>query len=125
MPFNLSEKETTAEQNGRFTATHWSVVLEARDHASPQAAEALERLCRIYWYPLYAYVRRQGKAPHDAQDLTQEFFARLLGKNWLEDTAPERGRFRSWLLASLRHFLANEWNRQHTQKRGGGAAVFS
>ncbi|PYJ56548.1 MAG: RNA polymerase subunit sigma-24, partial [Verrucomicrobia bacterium] len=75
-----------------------------------QARDALARLCRTYWYPLYAYVRRQGHSPHDAQDLTQEFFARLLAKNYLGDVDRSKGRFRSFLLASLKHFLANEWD---------------
>ena len=75
---------------------------------SPQAEEALEKLCRTYWYPLYSFVRRQGHSPHDAQDLTQEFFARLLEKNYLEAVEREKGKFRSFLLASVKHFLANE-----------------
>ena len=120
MPVNLSEKETPAEQSERFTATHWSQVLEARDGASPQAAEALERLCRTYWYPLYAYVRRQGKAPHDAQDLTQEFFARLLAGNFLKGVQRQKGKFRSFLLASMNHFLADASDRANAAKRGGG-----
>jgi len=79
----------------------------------------LEKLCKVYWYPLYAFVRRQGRAPHDAQDLTQEFFARLLEKNYLEDVDRAKGKFRSFLLASMKHFLANEWDRARAQKRGG------
>ena len=89
------------------------------------AHESLAKLCEAYWYPLYAFVRRQGMSEHDVQDLTQEFFARLLEKGWLGGVDRERGRFRSWLLASLKHFLANEWDRAHTQKRGGGAVLFS
>jgi hypothetical protein len=88
-----------------FTTTHWSVVLTAGQNASPDAEAALEKLCRAYWYPLYAYVRRRGHGPHDAQDLTQEFFARLLEKNYLGTVAREKGKFRSFLLASLNHFL--------------------
>ena len=107
-----------------FATTRWSVVLAAHGDGSG-ARGALSDLCARYWYPLYAFVRRQGHSPHDAQDLTQEFFARLIQKDWLADVARERGRFRSWLLASMRHFLANEWNRARTQKRGGGAAVVS
>jgi RNA polymerase sigma-70 factor (ECF subfamily) len=107
-----------------FATTRWSVVLAARANDT-QAGAALGELCRLYWYPLYAFVRRQGHSPEDAQDLTQEFFARLIEKEWLGDVARERGRFRSWLLASMRHFLANEWNRLRTQKRGGGAQVVS
>ena len=89
------------------------------------AHESLAKLCEAYWYPLYAFVRRQGVSEHDAQDLTQEFFARLLAKDWLGGVDRERGRFRSWLLASMKHFLANEWDRARAIKRGGGAAVIS
>jgi RNA polymerase sigma-70 factor (ECF subfamily) len=108
-----------------FATTHWSVVLRAGAGDSPQAAEALEQLCRTYWYPLYAYVRRRGYSPEDAQDLTQEFFARLLAKHWVGMADPERGRFRSFLLAALNHYLANEWNRARSAKRGGGQLHFS
>src|SRR2546426_7970152 len=103
-----------------FTTTHWSVVLQAADGSAPGAQEALEKLCRTYWYPLYAYVRRQGHSPEDAQDLTQEFFARLLEKQFFRQARPERGRFRSVLLTSLKHFLINEWHRATARKRGGG-----
>ena len=92
---------------------------------SPQAHQALETLCRNYWYPLYAYVRRQGHSAHDAQDLTQAFFARLLEKNYLADVQREKGRFRSFLLASLKHFLANEWDREQALKRGGGKRLIA
>jgi RNA polymerase sigma-70 factor (ECF subfamily) len=92
---------------------------------SPSARQALETLCRNYWYPLYAYVRRQGHGPHDAQDLTQAFFARLLEKNYLADVQREKGRFRSFLLASLKHFLANEWDRERALKRGGGQRLIA
>lgn len=108
-----------------FVTTHWSVVLAARDKDSPQSAEALEELCRAYWYPLYAFVRRQGHSPHDAQDLTQEFFARLLRKDYLQVVAREKGRFRSFLLVALRRFLLNEWDRNCAQKRGGGQTLVS
>jgi RNA polymerase sigma-70 factor (ECF subfamily) len=103
-----------------FATTQWSVVLTAGDFDAPEAAAALEKLCRAYWYPLYAYVRRRGFSEHDAQDLTQEFFARLLEKNFLAEARRERGRFRSFLLATLKHFLANEWKRAHRLKRAGG-----
>jgi len=108
-----------------FVTTHWSVVLSARDKDSPRSVEALETLCRTYWYPLYAFVRRQGRRPHDAQDLTQEFFARLLEKDYLKSAAREKGRFRTFLLVALKRFLANEWDRQHAQKRGGFAPIVS
>lgn len=102
-----------------FTHTRWSVVLAAQEPV--RAKVALEELCHTYWYPLYAYVRRRGYRPEDAQDLTQTFFARLLEKNWLDAVAPEKGRFRAFLLAALKHFLANEWDKALAQKRGGGA----
>src|SRR6266699_4731381 len=90
----------------RFTTTHWSVVLAAGHESSTGGQEALEKLCRAYWYPLYAFVRRQGHSPEDSQDLTQAFFASLLGKNTLRHAQRERGRFRSFLLTSLRNFLS-------------------
>ena len=105
---------------GVFATTHWSVVLAAGHSSVPGAQEALETLCRSYWYPLYVYVRGQGQSPHDAQDLTQEFFARLLEKKYLRLADPYRGKFRAFLLKSLKHFLVNEWEKARTQKRGGG-----
>ena len=100
------------------------MVVRAQGDSSA-AHESLAKLCQAYWYPLYAFVRRQGMNEHDAQDLTQEFFARLLEKGWLGGVDRERGRFRSWLLASMKHFLANEWTKSRTKKRGSGAIVFS
>ena len=108
-----------------FATTHWSVVLQAGQAEKPQASEALAQLCHTYWYPLYAYVRRKGYTPEDAQDLTQEFFARLLGKNYLSAVDRRKGKFRSFLLATLEHFLAKAWRRANAQKRGGGRAAFS
>jgi RNA polymerase sigma-70 factor (ECF subfamily) len=102
-----------------FTTTHWSVVLAAADQEASEAAAALERLCQTYWYPLYAYVRRRGYGPEDAQDLTQEFFLRLLRKDYLAQVDPGKGKFRSFLLAAINHFLANEWDRANAVKRGG------
>jgi len=102
-----------------FTTTHWSVVLAARGADSPQAAEALESLCRAYWYPLYAYLRRRGQSPHDAEDLLQGFFVRFLELDFLGQVDRGRGRFRSFLLAALNHFLANERDKASRQKRGG------
>jgi RNA polymerase sigma-70 factor (ECF subfamily) len=93
------------------------------DRQAPDAREALAALCEAYWYPLYAYVRRRGHDVNDAGDLTQSFFARLLEKNDLRLADPQRGRFRSFLLASMNHFLANEWRKAHAAKRGGGATV--
>lgn len=103
-----------------FYTTHWSVVLQAGLETSPDSRQALERLCKIYWYPLYAYVRRQGHSVEDAQDLTQDFFARLLERKYLQLADRNRGRFRTFLLTSLKHFLINEWNKVNCDKRGGG-----
>lgn len=108
---------------GGFCSTHWSLVLAAGDSQSPQAEEAIENLCRAYWYPLYAYVRRKGHSPEDAQDLTQEFFARFLEKKYLKFADRERGMFRAFLLTSLKHFLINEWEKARASKRGGGIAL--
>jgi len=108
-----------------FTATHWSVVLAAGSSSSPDSQAALEKLCQTYWYPLYAYVRRCGRSPQDAQDLTQEFFARLLAKNYLSHADRDRGKFRNFLLTSLKRFLVNEWEKARAQRRGGGQPVLS
>lgn len=110
---------------GQFSTTHWSVVLAAGQESSPDAALALAELCRGYWYPLYAYVRRKGYAVADAQDLTQEFFARFLEKNYAGVADRRKGKFRSFLLASLEHFLAKEWTRAHRLKRGGGKTIIA
>jgi DNA-directed RNA polymerase specialized sigma24 family protein len=109
----------------RFATTHWSVVLAAGATTSPQAAAALEQLCRTYWYPLYAFVRRRGYSEADAQDLTQSFFARLLQRRDLRRVGRDGGRFRSYLLTSLTHFLRDEWDKARAAKRGGGREVFS
>ena len=108
-----------------FATTHWSVVLSAGQGPSTESDAALERLCRTYWWPLYAFVRRRGHEPPDAQDLTQEFFARLLAKDFLRAVDRNKGKFRSFLLAALEHFLANEWRRARAQKRGGGGTIIS
>jgi RNA polymerase sigma-70 factor (ECF subfamily) len=105
-----------------FATTHWSVVLAAGHSTDTQASAALEELCRTYWYPLYAHMRRRGYSIEEAQDLTQEFFARLLAKHWISRADAHRGRFRSFLLGACDHFLANEWDRARCEKRGGGQA---
>jgi RNA polymerase sigma factor (sigma-70 family) len=104
---------------GAFHTTHWSVVLAAGRASVPEAALALETLCRTYWYPLYAHLRRAGRSHEDAQDLTQSFLASLLEHQRLRQVHPAKGKFRSFLLASLKHFLANEWDKQRALKRGG------
>lgn len=114
-----------ADPAGRFATTHWSVIAAAQDRASPQAREALATLCRSYWYPLYVFVRRQGHGPEESQDLTQEYFARLLEKDFLDAVDPAKGKFRSFLLAACKHFLCNERDRQNAQKRGGHCDIIS
>jgi len=104
---------------GVFATTHWSVVLAAREQDTPQANAALEQLGRTYWYPLYAYVRRQGYDMGDAQDLTQGFFAHILSRGFLKRANPAKGRFRSFVLGALKYFLADEWAKLRAQKRGG------
>ncbi len=108
-----------------FATTHWSVVLAARDGDSPGASEALNNLCRAYWPPLYAFIRRQGHGVAEAQDLTQEFFARLLARDYLARYDQDRGKFRSFLLAFVKHFLSEERDKAGAQKRGGGQTLFS
>jgi RNA polymerase sigma factor (sigma-70 family) len=108
-----------------FETTRWSIVLAAGGGASPQSEQALARLCECYWPPLYSYVRRSGYPSDAAQDLTQTFFARLLEKKTLSAANRERGKFRCFLLASLKHFLANEWDRSQAQKRGGHVQFIS
>src|SRR5438874_278641 len=108
-----------------FATTHWSVVLSAQSKSSPQSAQALENLCRVYWFPLYAYVRRIGHTREDAEDLTQAFFARLLEKDFLRTVGPDRGRFRNFLLVAIKRFVANEWDRSRALKRGGGQQLVS
>jgi RNA polymerase sigma factor (sigma-70 family) len=114
-----------SHSGGVFDTTHWSVVLGAGDESNPGADQAMARLCQTYWYPLYCYVRRRGRQPEEAQDLTQEFFARLLARNYLRTLDRQKGKFRWFLLAAMEHFLANEWHRQNRLKRGGGQKAIS
>ena len=114
------ESSDGAGRSERFDTTLWSMVRRAGDSRATRSDEALEKLCSAYWYPLYVYVRRRGKDPEEALDLTQEFFARLLEKKWLRDANPALGRFRTFLLTAVEHFLANEWKKSQTIKRGSG-----
>src|SRR6516162_8764153 len=115
-----SASEARIDSGGvAFTTTHWSVVVEAQGE-SPTAQEALEKLCRIYWRPIYSFVRRQGVGPAEAEDITQGFFAQLLERESLRAVRKEKGRLRSFLLASVKNFLANEWRRAMAIKRGKG-----
>jgi RNA polymerase sigma-70 factor (ECF subfamily) len=118
---SFERSETPPSGAARFGTTHWSVVL----NAGQGAEEALVRLCQIYWPPLYAYIRRRGHAVHEAQDLTQAFFAHILENRALSDVAPSKGRFRSFLLVALKHFLDNQWHKAHTLKRGGNRVFIS
>lgn len=102
-----------------FVTTRWSVVLDAADQSGPQAERAMEEICTIYWFPLYAYIRWRGNSPEDAEDLTQEFFRRMLEKNWIADADRAKGRLRAFLITALKHFLAKEWRKVSAQKRGG------
>jgi RNA polymerase sigma-70 factor (ECF subfamily) len=117
--------DSAARTAAQFATTHWSTVLAAGDSALAESSAALERLCRTYWYPLYAFVRRKGHPPEDAKDLTQAFFERFIEKRFLKDVVVERGRFRTFLLTALTHFLANEWDRVTAAKRGDGFQLIS
>jgi RNA polymerase sigma factor (sigma-70 family) len=114
-----------ARPRNYFPTTHWSVVLAAEQGDSERALAALDKLCQSYWYCLYAYVRRRGHGPQDAEDLTQEFFARLLEHNWVAHADRSRGKFRSFLLMVLNRFLADEWDKLRAQKRGAGVRAIS
>src|SRR5215831_8725596 len=118
---NISEPvlETETVVPRIFATTHWSVVIRAGEGTTEASHRAMETLCRAYWYPIYVYVRRRGYGPEDAQDLTQEFFAQLIAKEHVRLADSNKGKFRSFLLATLNFFLAREWSRAHRQKRGG------
>jgi RNA polymerase sigma factor (sigma-70 family) len=116
---------SSAAAGASFKSTHWSVVRKASNPDLPSAVEALSQLCRDYWYPLYAFVRRRGYSHEDAQDLTQEFFARLVEKHFVQKADQARGRFRTFLLSSLGNFLNNEWDKRKTIKRGGQCCFVS
>jgi RNA polymerase sigma-70 factor (ECF subfamily) len=122
---STSSSHLDRPQQARFATTEWSLILSAADHASPRFRQSLAELCQKYWYPLYAFVRRQGNAPAEAEDLTQEFFLRLVEKDYLEAAGPEKGKFRTFMLVCLRRFLANEHDRKVAQKRGGQSRLVS
>ena len=109
----------------RFATTRWSLVLLAKDRPSSDSRAALADLCRAYWYPIYSLIRRRSRDAHEAQDLTQGFFTTLLEKNFLGQVDPARGRFRAFLLAAIKHFVANEWDKKRAQKRGGDRSIVS
>jgi DNA-directed RNA polymerase specialized sigma24 family protein len=120
-----NQTPATSAKGDVFATTHWTVVMAAGRGSSLEAEAALEELCRTYWFPLYVYVRRQTPTREDAEDLTQAFFARFLEQNYLEKLTSQKGKFRAFLLAALKHFLANEWDRAKSQKRGGGVMLLS
>lgn len=123
--FDATQRNSDLSAQNWFTSTHWSMVLSAREGLSLTSQAALERLCRAYWPPIYAFLRRKGHAPPDAQDLAQEFFARLLRRETFADADPQRGRFRTFLLSALSCFLIDEHRRATRQKRGGGEQPIS
>lgn len=122
---NDQDHVATRADTGSFATTQWGMVLAAGTAESPEAAKALSRLCQAYWYPLYAYVRHRGFDEHEAKDLTQGFFEQFLARNDLAKADPKRGRFRSFLLKSMQHFLANEQRHARRLKRGGGQPAVS
>jgi RNA polymerase sigma-70 factor (ECF subfamily) len=111
------------QRSSTFPTTHWSLVVEAGGPRTPESGAALAALCETYWYPLYAWARRSGYAEEEARDLIQGFFARFLEKDYLKDRSPAKGKFRSYLLAALRHFATDEYDRTQAKKRGGGQCV--
>jgi RNA polymerase sigma factor (sigma-70 family) len=124
MPADHSADDSARDRD-QFMTTRWSVVLAAGRAESDDPQRALTSLCEQYWFPLYAYVRRQVPSPHDAQDLTQAFFAELLEKDFVQSADPQRGRFRAFLLTAMRNFLAKQWRKAKAQRRGGGRAAIS
>ncbi|KPK40005.1 MAG: hypothetical protein AMJ65_10960 [Phycisphaerae bacterium SG8_4] len=122
---NKSETHSTPGDTNEFATTHWSVVLSAGSPESTRYQEALERLCQTYWFPIYAYLRRKGYGANSAEDHTQGFFTHMIEMQDLCQADPNRGRFRSFLLSMLKHFMADQWDRSQAQKRGGGKKVLS
>jgi RNA polymerase sigma-70 factor (ECF subfamily) len=120
-----AERADGEKQPHGFETTHWSIVLQAGDRLSSDSQQAFAKLCQAYWLPLYAYVRRRVRDQHKAEDLTQAFFARVLEKDYLHAADPTRGRFRAFLLTALKRFMANEWDKEVAQKRGGGKSPLS
>src|SRR3954469_5279969 len=117
---NIPDRVTGQKPSSRdaFPTTHWSIVRVAAGYPTQEASAAMEALCRQYWFPLYGFIRRQGRSHHEAEDLTQEFIARLLDDGRIAQAEPERGRFRTFLLTMLRNFLTNEWYRSQTARAG-------
>src|SRR5436190_7383507 len=125
MPENESPQPVRVPNPGPFLTTHWSVIVRAGDSLSPESDAAMGQLCRSYWYPLYAFVRRKGHSHENACDFTQEFFSRLIEKRYLRSVDQDLGKFRTFLMTSMTHLLANEWDKTQAARRGGGAQVLS
>lgn len=121
----MRDSTSSSEAPRTFPGTRWSVVLAARQQPSPASAAALETICRSYWHPLYAFVRRSGYSPHDAEDLVQGFFCRLLEKHWLDAADRAKGRLRTFLVVAIKRFMGREWRRASAQRRGGGQSPVS
>jgi RNA polymerase sigma-70 factor (ECF subfamily) len=121
----MSPDESNEEKAGFFSSTEWSLALAVARGSTAEAEEALAKLCGAYWSQIYVYLRRKGYSVPESEDLTQSFFVRMLEKNFLQEADPGRGRFRSFLLSALKHFLANEWDRERAQKRGGRHQIIS
>src|SRR5262245_61050612 len=120
MPRSIEDARTRNRGDARFRDTMWLMVQAAGDPASPEAQQALESLCRAYWEPIYAFIRRTGKSPHDSEDLTQRFFMHLLQDNRLDRARPEKGKFRFFLQRSIKNFIVDDWRRKPAPERGGG-----
>src|SRR6187431_2221017 len=125
MQFNNELPKYGDRGAGAFLTTHWSMIVRAGDSHSPERDAAMAQLCQSYWYPLYAFVRRKGHSHENACDLTQEFFARLIEKHYLRSVDQDLGKFRTFLMTSMTHFLANEWDKTQAARRGGGCQVLS
>ena len=120
---SMDKDKESSSHGDIFVTTRWTVVLAAAGGSTPHAERALEEICSIYWFPLYAYIRRRGHSAEDAEDLAQEFFRQLLGHRWIEDVDRNKGKLRAFLITALKHFLAKEWRKASAQKRGGGERV--
>lgn len=119
----MKDSDASSPPQGAFVTTHWSVVVEAGAQDTQRSRSALEKLCRTYWPPLFAYVRRRGYGVEDSQDLTQAFFEKLLERGWIASAEKDKGRFRTFLLTAMERFLANEWDKARALKRGGGQVL--
>lgn len=122
---SAASQEHASSHNDIFVTTRWTVVLAAAGRSTPEADRALEEICRVYWFPLYAYIRRRGHSAEDAEDLTQEFFRQLLEHRWIEEVDREKGKLRAFLITALKRFMAKEWRKAAAQKRGGGQRTLS